>query len=348
MDCVTGCFFDCQVILPVSHVKIWAMSKTIDCICAGSCVLDILAHPVNLDEPLAWQPVHRISPMQLTAGGLSSNSSITLAKLGQKANILTYVGDDPWGKMVCDVLDTHGVETALLLTHPSEPTSTTVVTIDPSGQRAFIHCQGAAKRLNIGVCMDHLDMLARSHWFLIGYYSLMPELQDDLPELFAALQKCGVKTAMDAAGDGGTMQPLDQMLPYLDLYVPSLHEATHQTGESEPRRMIDRYRDAGALGVLGVKLGEDGVLLSEEAGHYLHLPAIASPGDVIDTTGAGDSFLAGYIAADIHEMGMPHAGQVGCAVASCNITAMGGSAGVRSWDQTMQLIREPSQDDSAI
>jgi sugar/nucleoside kinase (ribokinase family) len=310
------------------------MSKTIDCITAGSCVLDILTHPVNLDEPLITKPVHRINPMQLSCGGLSCNSGITLAKLGCRTNIFTYIG------MVRQMLADQQVDTSLLLTHVIEPTSTTVVTIDAAGQRAFIHCQGAAKRLNIATCMDHLDTLAKSRWFLVGYYSLMPDLQDDLPELFAALHNCGVKTAMDAAGDGGSMQPLDQILPHLDVYIPSHTEATHQTGEIEPRKMIDVYRDAGAVGVLGVKLGEEGVLLSERAGHYLHLPACTPPGPVIDTTGAGDSFLAGFIAGSLRDMDMQRAGQLGCAVAACNITAMGGSAGVRNWDQTMALLEQ--------
>lgn len=314
------------------------MSKTIDCITAGSCVLDILAHPVNLDVPLSSQPVHRIKPMQLTCGGLSCNSGIALSRLGCRTSIFTYVGNDPWGEMVRNMLSREKLDTTLLMTHPTEPTSTTVVTISEQGQRAFIHCQGAAKRLNIATCMDHLDTLAKASWFLCGYYSLMPDLQDDLQELFAALHKCGVKTAMDAAGDGGAMQPLDRILPHLDVYIPSLHEAVHQTGESEPRRMIDVYRDAGSTGVLGVKLGEEGVILSESAGHYLHLPICQAPGPVIDTTGAGDTFLAGFIASRLRGSDLENAGKIGTAVAACCVTAMGGSAGVRSWDQSMKLL----------
>jgi len=303
-------------------------------------VLDILAHPVNLNEPLINHPVHRINPMQLLCGGLSCNSGIALARLGCKTNIFTYVGKDTWGQMVRQMLTDENVDTSLLLTHESEPTSTTVVTIDPSGDRAFIHCQGAAKRLNIATCMDHLATFAKSRFFLCGYYSLMPDLQDDLPELFEALRNCGVKTAMDAAGDGGSMKPLDQILPHLDLYIPSLTEAQHQTGQTDPKKMIDMYRDAGAMGILGVKLGEEGVLLSDCDGEYLHLPACQLPDgeSVIDTTGAGDTFLAGMIAALIRGYDMAEAGRFGTAVAACCVTAMGGTTGIRSWDDTQQLL----------
>lgn len=313
------------------------MTKTIDCITAGSCVLDILASPVNLDMPLATKPVHRIKPMQLTGGGLTCNSSISLARLGCKTQVFTYVGNDPWGKMVRDVLENENVDTRLLMTHPTEPTSTTVVAIDPSGERAFIHCQGAAKRLNLQTCMDHMNELAQAKFFLAGYYSLMPDIQDDLPTLFCELQKRGVQTVMDAAGDGGTMQPLDRILPYLDIYIPSLVEAKNQTGETAPQKMIDLYREAGAKGILGVKLGVEGVMLSDTAGQYLHLPICKPPAKVVDTTGAGDSFLAGFIAAKCHGMNMHDAGQFATAVAACCVTQFGGSTGVRNWDQTLEV-----------
>ncbi|MFG0249919.1 MAG: carbohydrate kinase family protein [Phycisphaeraceae bacterium JB051] len=315
-------------------------NKTIDCITTGSCVLDILATPVNLDEPLNTKLVHKINPMQLCCGGLSCNSGLALAKLGFKTHIFTYVGDDPWGQMIRRMLKEEGVDTSLLLIHDSEPTSTTVVTIDASGQRAFIHCQGAAKRLNLKTCLAHMDTLSQSAFFLVGYYSLMPDLQDDLPRLFAALHDQDVQTVMDAAGDGGGMQPLDMILPHMDIYIPSLVEAKHQTSLRDPQMMIDVYRNAGCKGILGIKLGEQGVLLSGKSGQYLHLPVCELPeGEkVIDTTGAGDTFLAGFIAGRRKGMDMQQAGRLGTAVAACCVTAMGGSTAIKSLEQTMSMI----------
>ena len=81
---------------------------------------------------------------------------------------------------------------------------------------------------------------------LLGYYPLMTRLQPDLPEVFAAIRAAGCLTALDAAGDGGTMDPLARILPHLDFYVPNETEAAHQTGRTEPRAMIQAYRDAGA------------------------------------------------------------------------------------------------------
>ena len=102
--------------------------------------------------------------------------------------------------------------------------------IDPSGERSFAHCVGAPKLMDKALFLEHLDLFARSRMMLIGYYSLMPNLEGDLPEVLAAIRKTGCQTALDAAGDGGTMQPLDRILPHVDVYVPSHNEATHQTG----------------------------------------------------------------------------------------------------------------------
>ena len=67
----------------------------------------------------------------------------------------------------------------------------------------------------------------------------MPNLENDLPEAFLSDQGERCKTAMDAAGAGGTMKPLDRILPHLDVYVPSHGEAHHQTGHEDPRKIIE-------------------------------------------------------------------------------------------------------------
>ena len=130
---------------------------------------------------------------------------------------------------------------------------------------------------------------------LLGYYSLMPNLEGDLPEVFAAIRKTGCQTALDAAGDGGGMRPLDRILPHVDVYVPSHNEATHQTGLEDPRKIIEAYRSCGAAGLLGVKLGSKGALLSPAAGQYVSIECVTPPGPVVDATGAGDSFFAGLL-----------------------------------------------------
>ena len=315
--------------------------KTLDCIVAGSCVVDLLCRPVSLDQPIGASVLHEVGPLQVTCGGIVANSGITMSRLGMKVGAFSYLGDDAWAPVVRDLYKAEGLDTAGLMTHPTEATSTTVVMIDGgSGERSFYHCVGAPKTMNAQTYLSELDLLGQAKMVLIGYYSLMPNLQDDLPDVLAELRKRGCQTALDAAGAGGDMQPLDRILPHLDVYVPSQAEALHQTkfaADVDPRKIIDAFRDCGAPGLVGVKLGTKGAMLSPRAGEYLSIPAVAAPGAVIDTTGAGDSFYAGLLAGLLKGLPVEEAGRMAVAAGACCVTAMGGCTGGRSWDETAKL-----------
>ena len=197
---------------------------------------DILCRPVPLEVAIGGGRLLTTEPIQLVTGGIVCNAGIVMARLGMKTAAFSYVGRDEWGTLVRARLQGEGVDCRALTVHPTAATSTTVALIDPSGERTFCHCAGAHKLIDRRVVLDHLELFARSRMMLIGYYSLMPNLEDDLPEVLAAIRQTGCKTALDCAGSGGSMQPLDRILPHLDVYVPSLNEASHQTGLADRAR----------------------------------------------------------------------------------------------------------------
>jgi sugar/nucleoside kinase (ribokinase family) len=312
-------------------------TKRFDCVVVGSCVVDLLCRPVNVDQPIGRGVLHRTEPLIITSGGIVCNSGVTLARLGMRTAAFTYVGNDAWAPVLRSILQKDHVDDSMLLTHPTAATSTTVVTIDPTGERSFFHCVGAPKLLDAKIILDHLDFFAASRMMLLGYYSLMPNLEKDLPKVLKELRQAGCQTAMDAAGEGGNLSPLDKMLPHLDVYVPSFDEARHQTGLDAPEKIIDTYRNLGAPGVLGVKLGKKGVLLSGKAGEYVPVPVVPAPGAVVDTTGAGDSFYAGLIAGLLKGLSLEAAGKLGTAAGACCVTSLGGSTGGRDYAATAKL-----------
>jgi len=249
----------------------------------------------------------------------------------------TYVGDEEWAVVIRSRYVSEGIDTSALVTYPGGATSTTAVLIDPSGERSFVHCVGAPRMLDKAAILDRLDLFSRSRATLFGYYPLMTRLQDDLPEVFAAIRETGCLTAIDAAADGGTMDPLARILPHLDFYVPSEHEAEHQTGHSDPRKMIAAYRDAGAPGLLGIKLGMRGALLSPRLGEFVEVAVVPAPGPVVDTTGAGDCFLGGLLTGVIRGLSPADAGRLAAATGACCVTGVGGSSAVRGYDETARL-----------
>jgi sugar/nucleoside kinase (ribokinase family) len=313
------------------------MNKSIDCVVVGSCVVDVLARPVALSEPIGGGRLIESEPLRLATGGIVSNAGITMARLGMRVAAFTYVGDDEWAAVIRSRYAAEGIDTSALVTHAEAATSTTAVLIDSSGERSFVHCVGAPRLLDKKAVLARLDLFAKSRAMLIGYFPLMTRLQPDLPDVLAAIRETGCLTALDAAGDGGRLEPLAQMLPHLDFYVPSRAEAEHQTGRGEPREMIDAFREAGANGWLGIKLGARGALLSPRPGEFLEVAAVKPPGDVVDTTGAGDCFYGALLAGVLRGLTPAEAGRLAAAAGAYCVTGLGATSAVCGYDETARL-----------
>lgn len=313
------------------------MAKDIDCVLCGSCVADMLVRPVPLNAPIGEGKLLLAEPIEMTTGGIVCNSGIAMTRLGMNIAVMTYVGKDEWAGMIRRRLEAEGIDCGRLLIHPTGATSSTAVLIDPSGERSFAHCVGAPQLMNKATFLDNLDLFARSRMMLFGYYSIMPHVEPDLPEVLAALRQVGCQTAIDAIGDGGDMSLLAKILPHLDVYVPSHVEATGQTKQTDPRRMIDTYRDCGAPGVLGVKLGSKGALLSPAAGQYIDIDCVTPPGPVVDTTGAGDCFFAGLLTGLLNGLDVASAGRLAAATGACCVTGYGATAGLKDYAETARL-----------
>jgi sugar/nucleoside kinase (ribokinase family) len=313
------------------------MNKPFDCVVVGSCVVDVLARPVSLTTPIGGGRLIESEPLVLTTGGIVSNAGITMARLGMRVAAFTYVGDDEWADVIRRRYAAEGIDTSHLLTRPAGATSTTAVLIDARGERSFVHCVGAPRLLDREAVLARLDLFAGSRAALFGYYPLMTRLQADLPVVFAAIRETGCLTALDAAGDGGTMEPLARILPHTDFYVPSESEAAHQTGLQEPREMIATYRDAGAKGWLGIKLGRRGAILSPRSGEFIEVAAVKPPGDVVDTTGAGDCFFGALLAGVLRRLQPAEAGRLAAAAGACCVTGLGATSACRGYDETARL-----------
>ncbi len=320
------------------------VEKTLDVIACGSCVVDVLVRPVDLDRAIGPGQLVRTEPLLLTTGGIVSNAGITLARLGMRTAAFTYRGNDEWADVIQSRYEAEGIDTSHLLAHPTAPTSTTAVLIDEAGERSFLHAVGAPKLLDKDAFLSQLDFFAQSRAMLLGYISLLPNLQDDLPEVLQAARGVGCMTALDASGTGGTFEEIAPVLPHVDVYVPSLKEASHQTALSDPAAMIAKFRAAGAAGVLGVKLGERGALLSDAEGNLIEVPPIAPPGPVNDTTGAGDSFMGGLLCGLLRGMTLAEAGRLAAACGAICVTALGGTTAAGDFDTAAKLAGEAEAD----
>ncbi|NNE00675.1 MAG: carbohydrate kinase family protein [Pirellulaceae bacterium] len=313
-------------------------SRKFDCIVCGSCTVDVLVHPVNLQQPIGVDQLHRVDPIGLAVGGIVSNAGITLSRLGLRTAAFSAVGKDRWGELVHHAYADCEIDSSNVLQHADLPTSVSVVTIDKHGDRSFIHSQGAPKAINGDDYIAALPMFANSRAMLLGYYPLLPNLLDELAGVFAAIRNVGCLTALDAAGGGGTMQPLAHVLPNVDIYCPSLEEAKSQTGRRDPKEILKTFRDCGAPGLIGVKLGPRGAMLSPVADEFVDIPPVEPPTRVVDTTGAGDVFFAALIAALLDDRDVYDAGRIAAAAGAVSVTAAGATTAAIHWDIIDSLL----------
>jgi sugar/nucleoside kinase (ribokinase family) len=306
-----------------------------DCLVVGTCVADILVRPLPLVAPIGAGRLFEVDPIEVTTGGVVSNTGIGLARLGHSVAAASLVGNDLWGGLIRERLAGEGLDTTAVETSTAHATSTTAVLIDPSSERSFAHHVGGCAAIDLAWIQRQLPMMARADWVVLGYAGLLPALEPDLAAAAAAIRGVGCRVALETAGSGGSMAHVGPALPYVDLFVPSLDEAVAQTGCRNPEEMIQTYRSHGATGVVGVKAGTQGTLLSPNVGELLAIPCLKPPGPVIDTTGAGDAFLAGLIAGLIRSMPPSEAGLLGAATAALCVTASGATAGLRSYEETL-------------
>lgn len=312
----------------------------INVIVCGSCVVDLPCLPVDLDAAVGSERTVEIDPIAPSCGGITCNVGIGLQRLGMLPGVLSLVGHDVWAGIVRGQLEYEGVAHDLLQTHPTAPTSAVAVLVDAAGRRSFLApgVQTATKSIDAAFVRKHLGAIAAARWFVLGYFGRMPGLEPDLAEVLQEIRASGVRTVMDSAGDGGDWATLEKALPYLDVFVPSLVEARGHTGLAEPGEILARYREAGAAGVIGVKLGAHGALLGDpDSGDWVPVAAVTPPGEVVDCTGAGDAFVAGLMAGLDRGLSVADAGRVAAAAGACAITARGGYSGMRSAEEIWDL-----------
>lgn len=312
-------------------------NRQFDCIVCGEICVDLPIRPIDQHKPLSGRVMVRVDPIQPGGGGIVANSGGALGRLESRVAACGFVGDDAWADVLIAVLSREGVDTTHLLRHPESPTSATAVLVGDDGEHTFAFHSGASRRLDRAALLTRLDLFAQAKFALFGYYGLMPELERDLPAVLRQIQATGCRTALDAAGDGGSLQPLDQILPFLDIYVPSYAEAKSQTGESDAREMIQTFRQYATTALLGIKLGAQGALLSPSDGEWIEIQPVEPPGPIVDTTGAGDCFYAGLIAGLARGLSIDDSGRLAAAAGASSITVVGAITGLRGFNATCEL-----------
>jgi len=311
-----------------------ARTGNLDAAIFGLIVADLIAAPMDLRKPPPPGGLAITESITLTTGGNVCNVGVAMAKLGMRVAAAGMVGQDVLGSAVREKLELEGVDTSAVFETPDAQTSATVVAVEPGGERCFFHTPGATPLLDKDTFRKCLPLFQWCSFVQVGYFGLLPGLMADLPEVLAELKESATRTrvALDTVNPPGEAKLLWPILQHVDLFAPSRPEAKALTGETEPAKMVAALRQHMRTGIIGIKLDEEGCYLDDGV-TSARVPAAKVK--VVDTTGAGDTWFGALMTALIKGMPLPPAGRFANRAAADCCTALGASAGVRTFEDTL-------------
>ena len=233
-------------------------------------------------------------------GGDTSNAVIAAARQGARCAYLTRVGDDAFGAQFLALWRDEGVDTSGVEVDATAHTGLYFVQHGPDGHAFSYLRRGSAASLMTPASLDG-GLIERARFLHVSGISLAISTSacDTVFAAIARARAAGVQVSLDS-NLRLRLWPLDraravlrEALCHADLFLPSMDDMQHLTGNDDPERTLDWIRDAGATGVVVLKLGKDGSII--DAGKT-RAPGAALRVDAVDATGAGDCFAGSLLA----------------------------------------------------
>lgn len=306
-------------------------------ITTGNIVIDVLTHPV---DEIQWGGTRWVDSITQSLGGNGANTSAALGKFGIPVRLIGAIGNDPFGDAALARLQDCRVDTTWIQRLPAN-TATTVALVRSTGARAFLHQPGVSRL----VFADPIDLttldttgFTRLH---IGNPFAITHLRPFAPKLLSQAKQLGLQTSLDTAWDalGEWMTILAPSLPLADILFVNEDEAKMLVGSDEPNHVQRAFADLGATTIV-LKRGPQGSVVITP-GEITAIPAF--PVKAIDTTGAGDCFAGGFLAALQRGYTYPEAARLANAVGALNVQSIGATTGLLSWPELLEWVESNEQ-----
>jgi sugar/nucleoside kinase (ribokinase family) len=287
----------------------------------GNATLDVICFPINevpRRDSIAFDDVS-VSP-----GGCGSNVAIGLSSLGIPTGIITQTGDDDAAEMLFRYWERVGIDTRHVSRNPGLSTGTSIGLIDTEFQPRFIHTPGANRMITAEAINPQILAELGVEFFHIAGFFVLPKLFEDLAVKLSELRRLGVTTSLDVVfnvrmDDPDLRQVLWTALPHLDIFMANEFETARLLGEPSYEKAAMILKNKGADKVI-VKRGEEGCFgISDTFTGSVPTRKV----NVVDTTGAGDAFAAGFVAALIRGKNFQEACQAGNEAGALICTQLG-------------------------
>jgi sugar/nucleoside kinase (ribokinase family) len=287
--------------------------------------------------PAFGQAERLVDEARLVIGGSGAIFACGAAKLGLRVAFAGVVGDDMFGRFMCDQLQAHGIDTSAVAVLPQRSTGVTVVMSgrEDRAMLTFTGTTGDLRRSVIGA-----DVLSRTRHIHVSSYFLQRALAPELPALFREARDGEATTSLDPNWDPSGMwdNGLMALLPEVDVFLPNEVEALSMARISVVEDAIARLRSSGA-GTVVVKTAAQGAVAAQ-AGHAVAVAGI--PTQVVDSTGAGDSFDAGFLAGFLGGQPLRRCMEIGNACGALSTCGIGGASTQPTMVEALETIERGS------
>ena len=279
-----------------------------------------------------WGETIHGGAFSLGPGGKGSNQAVAAARQKAPTSLITRLGKDPFGDMAGSLFAAEGINAACVSIDERLPTGTATIMVDTvSGENAIIIVPSACDALGPDEVDAAEQVIAASSHFV----SQLELPLSTCTHGMRLARRHGVKVVLNPAP---AIELPDEVLPLVDYLTPNEGEAAALTGRSvgDDAATARVLRDRGVRNVV-LTLGPRGVFVSGD-GQEAFVPAFDA-GPVVDTTGAGDAFNGGFVAALAQGRGLLEAARFGCAVAALSVTRPGATSSMPSRDDVDALLK---------
>ena len=273
-----------------------------------------------------------VDDVALTLGSASAICAAGLAKLGEPVTFVGKLGCDPWGDLVMASLRDLGVDLSHVLRDPAIKTGITV-SITSAKDRALVTYLGSIAALRATDIEDAWFEGCR-HLHVSSFF-MQQALRPGVRQLLARAQRFGLTTSIDPGFDPSEQWGADllEALDEADLFFPNEVELAAVTRESDPAAALRALAPRRAATI--AKLGAQGSMALAD-GRLVHIPAF--PIEPVDTTGAGDSFNAGFLHRWLAGRNIIESMRFGAACGALSTQGLGGTAAQPTRQQVAEFL----------
>jgi len=310
--------------------------KKYDVACIGNMVTDILIRGVRDD---VMDHVEDMTQgISLLTGGDALNEAIACSRLGLKTALVGNLGDDIFGEYVHGILKQEKICTEGISRLSDCQTAVNVALIGDGGKRCILTAP-VTNMNRMELTEKGAAVLRKAGIISIGSLFISRSLSAEMVQrIYREAKENGTITVADTSfRDPTEWKDVDlySWIRGLDYFLPSYEEGQLITGETETEAIVQRLLPCVRKAVV-LKMGAQGCLACDVSGELCWIPAYSVK--VVDTTGAGDNFVAGFLWGLSQGWDLVSCCRCGCATGGLSATAVGASGGVRSAEQVCEFM----------